>query len=107
MIWALVAAPVIAFTSGAVEGSALLWTAGAAAMGMHMIFALFSFYESRAEIPSLLLVPAGMLLISLMMLRAGFQCIRKNGIDWRGTHYPLEQLRAGQRLKFVKLLFTK
>ena len=72
-----------------------------------MIFSLFYFYESQAEIASLLLFPAGMLLISLMMLRAGFQCIRNNGIDWRGTHYPLEQLRAGQRLKFLKLPFTK
>jgi glycosyltransferase involved in cell wall biosynthesis len=107
MIWALVAAPVVALTRGAVVGSALLWTAGAVAMGMHIVFSLFFFYESRAEIPSLLLFPAGMVLITLMMLRSGFQCIRNNGIDWRGTHYPLQQLRAGQRLKFLKLPFTK
>jgi hypothetical protein len=48
-----------------------------------------------------------MLLISLMMLRAGFQCVRNNGIDWRGTHSPLEQLRAGQRIRFLQLPFAK
>ncbi|MDH3442784.1 MAG: glycosyltransferase [Deltaproteobacteria bacterium] len=100
IIWALVAAPIVALMFGVVLGSAPLWTAGAAAMAMHIMFSLFSYYESRAEIPSLLLFPAGLLLISLMMIRAGFQCIRNNGIDWRGTHYPLDQLRAGQRVKF-------
>jgi hypothetical protein len=41
-----------------------------------------------------------MLLITFMMLRAGYKCLKNDGIDWRGTHYSLEQLRAGQRIKF-------
>ena len=105
-IWALVAAPVAAIVFGGLLGSAPLWIAGGAAIAMHVVFALFYYHENRAEIPSLLLFPAGMLLISLMMLRAGFQCLRNNGIDWRGTHYPLDELRAGQRIKFLKLPFA-
>ena len=49
----------------------------------------------------------GLLLISLMLLRAGVQCVRNDGIDWRGAQYPLKQLRAGQRVKFFKLPFRK
>ncbi len=100
IMWAFVAAPAVAILFGVILGSAPLWIAGAVAMAMHIIFALFFYFESPAEIPSLLFFPVGFVLISLMILRAGFQCIRNNGIDWRGTHYPLEQLRKGQRLKF-------
>ena len=105
-IWLLVAAPVAAAASAIMLGSAPLWIAGAAAIGMHVVFALFYYREGRAEFASLLLFPAGILLISLMMLRAGFQCLRNDGIDWRGTHYSLDELRAGQRIKFLRLPFT-
>ena len=106
-IWLLVAAPLAAAAGAIMLGSAPLWIAGGAAIGMHVVFTLFYYREGRAEIASLLLFPAGILLISLMMLRAGFQCLRNNGIDWRGTHYGLDELRAGQRIKFLKLPFTK
>jgi glycosyltransferase involved in cell wall biosynthesis len=102
MIWGLAAAPLAALIGGTVLGRAPLLIAGGAAMGIHIVFALFYYFESPAEIPSLLLFPAGMLLLTLMMLRAGFRCIRNGGIDWRGTHYPLDQLRAGQRVKFLR-----
>ena len=105
-IWLLVAAPLVAAAGAIMLGSAPLGIAGAAAIGMHVIFAIFYYHEGQAEIASLLLFPAGILLISLMMLRAGFQCLQNNGIDWRGTHYALDELRAGQRIKFLKLPFT-
>jgi hydrogenase/urease accessory protein HupE len=38
-----------------------------------------------------------------MMVAVGLwsmiQTLRKDGIRWRGTYYPLEQLIAGQRVK--------
>lgn len=49
------------------------------------------------------------------MLQAGFfvvnvtygvghlSLLEKGGIDWRGTHYSIEELRAGQRVKFSVL----
>ena len=56
--------------------------------------------ERKTKVLILLLFPVGMLLVTAMMLRAGYRCVKNGGIDWRGTHYPIEQLRAGQRVKF-------
>jgi hypothetical protein len=47
------------------------------------------------------------LLITAMMLRAGYQCVKNGGIDWRGTHYPLDQLRSGQRVTFLNPTIVK
>jgi cellulose synthase/poly-beta-1,6-N-acetylglucosamine synthase-like glycosyltransferase len=100
VIWALVFAPPIAILLGLSLGLAPPLIAGAAAISIHLIFSLFAVSKLRAKTFALLLFPAGMLLITFMMLRAGYKCLKNNGIDWRGTHYPLEQLRAGQRIKF-------
>ena len=40
-------------------------------------------------------------MIAAMLWRAGYKCLKNDGIDWRGTHYPLAQLRAGQRVKLM------
>src|SRR5262245_46918009 len=77
-----------------------LWIAGAAAISMQLIFTICFAADRKAKGLVLLLFPAGVLLITAMMLRAGYRCVKNGGIDWRGTHYPLEQLRAGQRVKF-------
>lgn len=107
MIWALVAGPVVALIVGFLLGPATLMIAGAAAVGWQLVFSLLISYERPAETPILLMFPVGMLLISLMLLRAGFQCVRQDGIVWRGTRYPLKQLRAGQRVKFFQLPLRK
>ena len=99
VIWALVFAPPGAFLLGLWVGSAPLWIAGAAVIGTHLLFSVFYAARLRTKSLALLLFPAGMLLITFMMLRAGYKCLKNDGIDWRGTHYPLEQLRAGQRIK--------
>lgn len=41
-----------------------------------------------------LLAPAGTAMILWMWWRAVVVTLRQGGIDWRGTHYPLAQLRA-------------
>jgi len=43
--------------------------------------------------------PAGFLLVTLMIANSGLMCALRGGIDWRGTLYPLEALRKGQRVK--------
>jgi glycosyltransferase involved in cell wall biosynthesis len=101
LIWMLVSAPSLALLLGPVHGIAALWIAGAVAVGTHLIISVLSATVRRSERLSLLLLPAGMLLISAMMLHAGYQCVKNGGIDWRGTHYPLDELRAGQRVKFL------
>jgi glycosyltransferase involved in cell wall biosynthesis len=100
IIWALVLAPYFSLALGLAHGLAPLWIAGATAIGMQLIFTVCFAAERKIKILVLLLFPVGVLLITAMMLRAGYRCLKNGGIDWRGTHYPLEQLRAGQRVKF-------
>ena len=45
-------------------------------------------------------MPIGAVFVSLIMLRSAWKCFRNGGIDWRGTHYPVDELRRGQRVKF-------
>ena len=107
MIWALVVAPYFSLALGLAYGLAPLWIAGAAAISMHLIFSIFFVPERKTKRLSLLLFPVGVLLITAMMLRAGYQCVKNSGIDWRGTHYPLDQLRTGQRVKFLNPTIVK
>jgi glycosyltransferase involved in cell wall biosynthesis len=100
VIWALVAAPYVSLALGLTHGLAPLWTAGAAAISMQLIFPVCFVADRKTKGFILLLFPVGVLLITAMMLRAGYQCLKNGGIDWRGTHYPIDQLRAGQRVKF-------
>jgi cellulose synthase/poly-beta-1,6-N-acetylglucosamine synthase-like glycosyltransferase len=100
VIWALVAAPYVSLAFGLAHGLAPLWIAGAAAISMQLIFPVCFLADRKTKGFILLLFPVGVLLITAMMLRAGYQCLKNGGIDWRGTHYPIDQLRAGQRVKF-------
>ena len=99
-LWALVAAPVVTLYFAVFNNSLLLLTLAALVFSIHIIFSIFFIRERQSETFRLLLFPIGVLLVSIMMLYAGYKCIRNNGIDWRGTHYPLEKLRQGQRVKF-------
>ena len=101
MIWALVVAPYFSLALGLAHGLAPLWIAGTAAISTHGLFSVFFVGEQKTKRLSLLLFPVGVLLITAMMLRAGYQCVKNGGIDWRGTDYPLDQLRTGQRVKFL------
>jgi glycosyltransferase involved in cell wall biosynthesis len=100
VIWSLVAAPYVSLALGMVHGLAPLWIAGAAAISVHLIFTACFAIERKIKPLILSLLPVGVVLITAMMLRAGYQCLKNGGIDWRGTHYPIDQLRAGQRVKF-------
>lgn len=54
----------------------------------------------KRQILPLLFIPIGQLIVSLILLRSEICCWQRQGIVWRGTLYPLEQLRVGQRVKF-------
>jgi len=107
MIWALVVAPYLSLALGLTRGVAPLWIAGAGAISMHLIFSVFFVAEQKTKSLSVLLFPVGLFLITAMMLRAGYQCVKNGGIDWRGTHYPVEQLGTGQRVKFLNPTIVK
>ena len=53
----------------------------------------------RAALP-FLLAPFGMWVVMYALLRSTYACAKRGGIDWRGTHYPVEKLREYQRVKF-------
>ena len=95
-IWLLVAAPIIAFCS---EHIWLQSLAGIATC-LYFIFSIFFVRKKQSETISLLFFPIGLILISFMMIWAAFRCVKNKGIEWRGTHYSVEKLRAGQRVKF-------
>lgn len=56
--------------------------------------------SSAARLSIGLFVPLGQIFISLMMLWSGFTCLMRGGIIWRGTLYPIKQLKKYQRIKF-------
>jgi glycosyltransferase involved in cell wall biosynthesis len=47
----------------------------------------------------LFLAPAAGLILLAILIRSGWKCFRRGGIEWRGTFYPVEKLKAGQRVK--------
>jgi glycosyltransferase involved in cell wall biosynthesis len=96
LMWAYAIAPLIAilctyipylFTAGVIAYLSLL----AGALGMKIKF--------KQKLLPLLFVQVGHILISLMLLRSGIMCILRGGITWRGTKYPIDELRAGQKLR--------
>jgi hypothetical protein len=99
LIWMVALAPYVALAMGLFQGSMVLGLAGLAALGAQLIFTLCFVHQRPMERISVFLLPLGMLLISAMMLWAGYRCVRNGGIDWRGTYYSIDQLRAGQRVK--------
>lgn len=97
------AAPIVAFGLGFAQGSIILLLASVGALAMLVVFSLQSISEEVSESLCTLFCPAGLLLIAAMLLHSALKCIKNDGIDWRGTHYSLIELRQGQRVK----LFTR
>lgn len=98
--WGILAAPSTALIAGILTNSLVMLIAAFASISIHIIFSFFLLHENRSEIIYSLMFPIGLFLFTVMLLWSSFRCIKNNGIDWRGTHYSLEELRAGQRVKF-------
>lgn len=100
LLWALVAAPVVALVTGIVANNPLLLGTAGTIIAALAGFALLTPRGRNIPASSILFFPVGMLMMSAMMLRAAYRCTRNDGISWRGTHYSLAELRAGQRVRF-------
>lgn len=99
-LWALLAAPCVSLIAGIITGSWIMLGAAFIAVFFHIVFSFSAVLEKRSETLSLLLFPLGVLMFTAMVLRSGLKCLQNGGIDWRGTHYSIEELRAGQRVRF-------
>lgn len=53
---------------------------------------------------NVLFFPLSFLLFPLVILRSAIICLRQGGIYWRGTFYPLAELRAQQRVKILEMI---
>jgi len=98
---ALAAAPPLAAFIGLSQGRGLLFSVGLAALALHWVFSLWATDQGWRSRFSLLFAPVGLVVIGAMMVHAAWKCLAQGGIDWRGTRYPLAQLRAGQRVKLL------
>lgn len=63
------------------------------------IFDLFIKKLMRQSFFSILLLPLGISLFGIILLRAAYLCFRRGGIKWSGTFYSLKDLKEGTRVK--------
>ena len=84
-IVSFVVAPWLMIGLGVMKGNPGLMVIGCAAVAAHILFALLSPAGKHQEIYSLLLFPAGLLMIAAILWRAGYKCLKNDGVDWRGT----------------------
>jgi len=99
VLCALAVAPLTALGWGLQQPSLPVLLSGLSAVVAHGIFSLVVDHRGR-EAVDVLMLPVGLLMIGAMLIRAAYKCIQNGGVDWRGTHYSLAELRAGQRVRF-------
>jgi glycosyltransferase involved in cell wall biosynthesis len=91
--------PTLALVLGLLSSDIILIISGSMAWLTNIIVAFTVPKASYKELPLYLLLPFGIILIATIMANAAWKCFQNSGVYWRGTLYPVEQLRAGQRVK--------
>lgn len=94
-LWAWVLVPVL----GLLLPGWLPWQAGAIAVLSQAAFVLILLASGARFWRACLLLPLGVMIFSVFLLRAGIVCLWRGGIRWRDTFYPLAALRAGQLVR--------
>lgn len=59
------------------------------------------------DVWTILLFPLSMGSLPLMYWRAAILTFVRGGIQWRNVFYPLEELRANQRVRFIDMVFAR
>lgn len=74
------------------------WTRGLNAVVVAVIYSVLLVNSGHYGAPrvSIFLFPLGAILCSYILLRSMVVTLLNDGVEWRGTHYPLEQLRANR-----------
>jgi len=89
-------APLAAWCPGLPAGMPL---AGAAALLAPSLCALLGRHRFGLEWAPALFTPVGLLILAWALVRSALHCRRRRGIIWRGTFYPVAELRRGQRVR--------
>jgi hypothetical protein len=89
-------APLMAFWPGL---PAVMPVAGAAALLAPPLCTLLGQRRFGLEWAPSFFTPVGLLILSWALVRSGVHCGRRGGITWRGTFYPVADLRQGQRVR--------
>ena len=73
------------------------WERAPYAVALASMFAVYVGMSSRSAVPPYYFVlhPVSSVLFSYTLLRSMWRTLRDDGIVWRGTKYPLEELRKG------------
>jgi glycosyltransferase involved in cell wall biosynthesis len=73
------------------------WSRAGYALALFSIFLIYSGMSMRTKIPAyyFFLHPVSTALFLYALLRSMFVTLRDGGVTWRGTKYPLEELRKG------------
>ena len=73
------------------------WTRIPYSVALGSMFLLYAGVWRKVEIEPwyFLLHPVSTILFIYTMLKSTFVTLHKGGVEWRGTFYPLEELRKG------------
>jgi len=73
------------------------WSRAGYVLALASIFAIYTGMSSRSHVPwyYCLLHPVSSALFVYTLLRSMFITLRDGGVTWRGTKYPLDELRKG------------
>lgn len=99
---ALLPAPIVALWA---EPRPWLPVLGALAIALFSAGAVVVAVRTRRSILPFLLGGWGALVLGLFVIRSAWRVLRDGGVTWRGTFYPLEALREGQRVKLGTIPF--
>ncbi len=94
--WLYLAAPIVALTCVHIP---YLWIAGAVAISMLLPFAISHRWRTGEAILPSFFLPVGIGMIGLMGMQSAIKATRRGAVNWRGTRYPLDQLRRHQRVQ--------
>ena len=95
-LWAIVMGPILVLLHPSLPYLPVL---GIGAYGLLVIYAVAAQTRLRENLLPSLFLPAGLILISFIVLLSGIVCKLRGGVSWRGTHYKTEDLIMGQRFK--------
>jgi len=77
--------------------SPVFWL-GASAVALVLLNAALLAIRTRRAFLAYALAPVGMVALLALVVRSAWRCLKDGGVTWRGTFYPLRDLREGQRV---------